>query len=101
MTLRDIVTIAALVLSGLSFALYVAEAVQAMRDKTAASIKNAAAKASLALGDVPTVADLTRLLDAISRATDSLAKAGPSLTSLIASVLFLAIAAVSSGALRG
>jgi hypothetical protein len=39
------------------------------------------------------VDNLTRLLDAVSKVTDSFAKAGPGIAALVASILFVAVAA--------
>jgi hypothetical protein len=47
-----------------------------------------------------TVADYTKLIEAIAKLSDSLAKSGPALISLIGAVLFLSIAAVASGVLQ-
>ena len=51
-------------------------------------------------GGKATVQDYSKLLEAASTLTDSLGKAGPTLVSLIGAILFVAIAAVSAGALK-
>ncbi len=98
------VTTVALVLGIISFLLYIAEAIAALRSKPIAAAKrtaeNAAALAAPA-AKPPSLDELTKLLEALSKVTDSLSKAGPSLTSLIAAVLFIAIAAWSSNPRAG
>jgi hypothetical protein len=96
-----LVTVVALILACASFILYLVEAICALRAKPVESAKKAAQQAAQALVQKPpSIDDLTKLIEALAKLTDSLSKAGPALTSLIASVLFLAIAAISSGALR-
>jgi len=56
--------------------------------------------AQAAVQKTPTIDEFNRMIEALAKLTDSLSKAGPSLTSLIAAVLFLAIAAMSSGVFR-
>ena len=46
------------------------------------------------------VADYTKMIEAIAKLSDSLAKSGPALVSLIGAILFLSIAAVASGVLQ-
>lgn len=46
------------------------------------------------------ITDFSGLVEALAKLSDSLAKAGPAVTSLIGAVLFYAIAAVASGALH-
>jgi len=46
------------------------------------------------------VTDLTGLAEALAKLADALAKAGPTLTSLIGAVLFYAIAAIASGSVQ-
>lgn len=107
MTDTHLVTIICLIAGGLCFGLYAIEAMMALFAPPNASVAGALketqdkARALLAQGATTGVDDITKLLDALSKATDSLAKAGPALTSLVGAILFLAIAALSSGALRG
>ncbi len=95
------VTIAALGAGAICFGLYVYGTIVAIgaRADAARSLPRSAdpAAAPRALG----VEDVGRLADALSRLTDSLARASPALTALIGALVFFAIAAVSSGALRG
>lgn len=49
---------------------------------------------------IANVADYTKLVEAIAKLSDSLAKSGPALVSLIGAILFLSIAAVASGVLQ-
>jgi hypothetical protein len=93
-----LVTLVALVFGGISFAVYLLQVGVALWSRPVAAAKAAAEQAAHAA--VPTIGEFTRLLDAIARVADSLSRASPAVTSLIAAVLFTAIAAVSSGALR-
>jgi hypothetical protein len=101
---RHLVTLIALIFGGISFLVYLIEVGVALWTRPAASARAVVEKAAQTHGlspeGAPSIGDLTRLLDAIAHVTDSLSRAGPSLTALIAAVLFMAIAAVSSGALR-
>ena len=90
------VIVVALVMSAASFIAYLIVAV-------AAHLKvgreaHAAATAALAARAEP-AADLADLIKALGEFTDSLSKAGPALTSIVASIMFLAIAAYGSGML--
>jgi hypothetical protein len=97
--MQDIVTITALVMGGLCFALFLWLSLTA---QSAAQSQPARQMADKANGLAPvTVGELTDLIKALTGFTDSLAKAGPSLTTLIGSILFLAIAAIASGAISG
>lgn len=95
---------AALGAGTICFLIYVLEAVAALRVKPAAS-EAAGAVTTQAKGmagpNPVSIDELTKLIEAMSKLTDSLAKAGPSLTSLIGAILFFAIAAVASGAITG
>lgn len=103
-----LVTYVALVLGIVSFMLYLWDSLSVINNRpvdearraTEAAAKVAGGERQAAAAAVPTADDITKLLEAIAKVTDSLAKAGPGLTSFIAAVLFLAIATVSSGALR-
>ncbi len=97
-----LVTWAALVAGSLCFALYLAASIAALMTKQAAMKAADLHQRAIVSGKSVglTIDELTKLLGAVSKLTDSLAKAGPALTSLIGSILFFAIAALSSGALR-
>ena len=100
MTSATAVTTCSLVAGGVCLALYVAEVVASLMVKPVQSAKDVASQAAIKARDVEADLDaLTKLINALSSLSDSLAKAGPALTSLIGAVLFFAIAAVSSGAL--
>ncbi len=102
-----LVVIAGVCLSGLSFLIYLIETIAAMRLRPVAESKAIALQAGLRAGFVgtdipkPTLADFTALLGGLSKLIDSLSKAGPALTSIAASVLFLLIAAIGAGAFQG
>lgn len=98
--MRDLhlVTLVALIFATISFVVYLIQVAVALWSRPVAAARAAAEKAVQA--SVPTIGDFTRLLDAIARVADSLSRGSPAVTSLIAAVLFLAIAALSSGALR-
>ena len=98
-----LVTVIALAMAVLSFAIYAIEVIAALRAKPVADAHQAVQKAAglMDAAPAPTLNDLSRLIEALGKLTDSLSKAGPSLTSLIAAVLFLAIAATSTGILTG
>ncbi|MGH7023275.1 MAG: hypothetical protein ACREEB_06745 [Caulobacteraceae bacterium] len=108
MTDATLVTWACLIAGAICFVLYVAEAIVTIATKPAAAAAadtatphlKAHAAAVMAKADF-SVDDLTKVLDSTSKLTDSLAKAGPALTSLVGAILFFAIAALSSGALHG
>jgi hypothetical protein len=98
---HSVVTWAALVMGGLCFLLYVISAGAAIfarpkADALVAEARDAAALQPKGIG----AADLTKLIEAAGKLTDSLSKASPTLVSLIGAILFMAIAAVSDGALR-
>jgi hypothetical protein len=63
--------------------------------EAAAATKAAAARAST--GGVPSVSDLTQLLQALAAAIQAITQAGPSLSSLAASIVFLGLAAWTAG----
>jgi hypothetical protein len=102
MTVQEWVAYAALAAGVICFLIYLAEALAALLVKPSAvnAAKDVSAQAKT-MGVPLTVDDFTKLLDAMSKLTDSLAKAGPALTSLIGAILFFAIAAVASGAIVG
>lgn len=102
MTANDWVTCLSLVAGVISFALYAYEAFVAIGAKSAAPDLGSSPEVKAMIANpAASVKDLSDLVDAIARLTDSLAKAGPALTSIIGAVLFFAIAAISSGALHG
>jgi hypothetical protein len=99
--MSDIVTIVALILGVVSFVLYIVEVVFALRNKPIEPAKEVMQRAAqAAVHKTPTIDEFNRTIEALAKLTDSLSKAGPSLTSLIAAVLFVAIAAMSSGVFR-
>ena len=71
----------------------------AKKAAAAAQAKQADEKGILP-GALPSLDDFSKLLTALATLTESLSKAGPSLTSVIAAVLCLLIAATSGGAFR-
>ncbi|WP_374471509.1 hypothetical protein [Phenylobacterium sp.] len=79
-----------------SFALYALACVRTLTSQP--QVKTAAAAAQRAQFTTP--ADVAELIKALGALTDSLAKAGPALWSLIGSVLFLLVAAISVGVLQ-
>jgi hypothetical protein len=98
-----IVTIASLVAGTVCFALYVYGTIAIIRARAIALRPGPVNPSDAGSGIQPRVVsvdEIGRLADAISRLTDSLSRASPSLTSLIGSLVFFAVAAVSSGALR-
>ena len=99
-----IVTIAALLAGSICFFLYVYTTVASVRAR-AAALKPGAATPPVAAAEFQNhavnVEEIGKLAEAIAKLTDSLSRASPSLTSLIGALIFFAIAAVSSGALRG
>ena len=104
MTNETIVTWAGVVAGSVCFLLYIAQSIAAMiAGPTRAANSIVGAKVSLVAGDATSVSvdELTKLFQAAATLTDSLSKAGPALTSLIGAILFLAVAAIGSGALHG
>jgi hypothetical protein len=103
MTDAHLIVISGLCLAGLSFLIYVIEIVAALCTKPLTGSKALAKQAGLRAGLVgdsiakPTLPELTALIEGLAKLTDSLSKAGPALTSIAASILFLLIAAISAG----
>ena len=97
-----VVTIAALLAGSICFVLYVYATMALVRARTAV-LKPGAPPAAAAefQNHAVNVEEISKLAEAIAKLTDSLSRASPSLTSLIGALMFFAIAAVSSGALRG
>ena len=96
------VTLCSLFAGIICFLIYVASAIKTMSAKpheVAADLVTANRAVAAAPPGV-TAADYTKLLEAASKLTDSLSKAGPTLISLIGAILFFLIATVSSGALK-
>jgi len=97
-----LVTMLAMLLAILCFVIYAVEVIDALRTKPMADAHQMAKSAAELVPDTkPTLDQLSTLMEAMAKLVDSLSKAGPSLTSLIASILFLAIAAVGAGVFRG
>ncbi len=92
---------AALIAAIFCFLIFLASAWMTLFGKTGekAAVKTAAAAASarLTVPGAPSVSDLTQLLQALAAAIQAIAQAGPSLSSLAASIVFLGIAAVTAG----
>lgn len=98
---QEAVTYWSLICGGICFALYVLASITALLArpaKEAATLSNQAK--SLAAAPGVSVDELTKLIEAVAKLTDSLSKAGPTLTSLIGALVFFAIASISSGALH-
>lgn len=94
-----IVTITALVMGVLCFMLFLWLSLKAQQATATAPAQQMADKAS---GLTPTsFGELTEMVKALATLSDSLVKAGPALSVLIASILFLTIAAGASGAFVG
>jgi hypothetical protein len=91
--MSDDIVIVALVLSGASFLLYLAISIAGARAKPA---DDAHTVAGAALQKLQTASadEITALINALTAFSDSLAKAGPAVTSIIASILFLAVAVI-------
>ena len=92
MSMDSAVTVAALALACLSFCLfwYFALSQLSVAKEAKASVDNAFAKT-----EAVAIPDITKLLENAAKLIDSIAKAGPGLSALGASVLFLAISAYS------
>jgi hypothetical protein len=97
--MQAIVTYAALAMGGLCFLLFLWLSIKAQTAKPSEPARQMAEKAR---GLKPvSVGELIDLVKALTTLSESLSKAGPALTVLIASILFLSIAAVASGAIVG
>lgn len=95
------VKVFALVAGTICFLIYAWSAIAAIVAKPRQTATEAATTAkSMADAKTATAEDYSRLLEAASKLTDSLSKAGPTLVSLIGAILFYLIAAVSSGAFK-
>ena len=101
----DQVTLCAVIAGGLCLLVYFFSAVIGPFVFKTHDAVNAVARSAKAVADPANakaigVDDASKLLDSISKLTDSLSKASPALVAMIGAVLFFAIAAVSSGALK-
>jgi hypothetical protein len=97
------VTICALIAGGICFVFYIVSASVTLRAKphqAASDLVNATKSVANSPQPKATAEEYSKLLEAASKLTDSLSKAGPTLVSLIGAILFFLIAAVSSGALK-
>ncbi len=96
------VTYAALLLGTICFLLFIVTALVTLFKKPAAdtTVADIAKAAPAALLKGVSITDFKDLLEAAAKLSDSLAKAGPALSSLIGAVLFYAIAAIASGVLH-
>ena len=98
MTMADIVTGIAIAAALGCLAIYFTEALAMRKARQSATLTDP--QAAVPGAKAATLTDYTKLIEAIAKLSDSLAKTGPALTSLIGAILFLSIAAVSSGALQ-
>ena len=93
---------AALIAAILCFLIFLMSAWMTLFGKTGEkdAVKAAAATATsrLSVPGAPSVSDLTQLLQALAAAIQAITQAGPSLSSLAASIVFLGIAAWTAGA---
>jgi hypothetical protein len=93
---------AALIAAILCFLIFLVSAWMTLFGKTGEkdAVKAAAATATsrLSVPGAPSVSDLTQLLQALAAAIQAITQAGPSLSSLAASIVFLGIAAWTAGA---
>jgi ABC-type glycerol-3-phosphate transport system permease component len=95
------VTVIAMILAVLSFLIYAVEVIAALRAKPVDDAHQVAQRAAALVPDKPTLDQFSHFMETMAKLVDSLSKAGPSLTSLIASILFLAIATVGAGVFSG
>ncbi len=102
MPLLDAVTIVGLVLSVASFVAFLALAFGWGLKTTTAPARAAAERAAEVSKNLTSVTadELTAILKAVAALGEGLVKAGPSLAALIASILFLTVAMISSGGIR-
>jgi Ca2+/H+ antiporter len=85
-------------LSIISFCIYVIQVfITIWQQKKHIDVAKKAGEVSIQ--STPSVADLTGLIEAMSKFTDSLSKVGPALISLVASILFLVVAVASNSPL--
>jgi len=87
-SLGDWITLAALVAGIVSFVIYSIGAFIALTKRGTPAAAGAAAVAK----GIP-ISEITPLVEAVTKLADSLAKAGPTITALIAAILFFAVAA--------
>lgn len=98
MTAREWITTLALIAGVICFGLFVWDTITTIRAKAATP---APTMVKAGLNTQGLGADqLTKLIEALSKLAENFAKAGPGLASLVGALLFFAIAAVSSGALK-
>lgn len=102
--MRIVIAITATACGALAFLAYLwllgMAAQQAKTAETAADAARGGGQLGLE-ATAPTLADAAELVKAFASLTDSLAKAGPALWSLLGSALFLLIACVAAGAFQG
>lgn len=96
--LQSWVALAALACGLLSFGMFFVGVLRAQRSN--AQERSERVNKALAVAPGASVDQVTDLVKALSSLTGSLAKAGPALWALVGSVLFLLIAAVSTGILH-
>lgn len=97
-TLKSLVALTALLFSIVSFLSFIFGYVGALGD---GGKKEAPGPVAQAVPIPVTAADVAALLEAVAKLGDALIKAGPALWRLLASVLFLLIAALSAGVFQG
>ena len=105
-TLQLLVPIVALAMSIISFGIFLFRSPSDQKISETVSKVADAAKPQQGSGGQQgfapgSPADLVSIVKAVGELASSLGKLGPSFTSLIASILFLAIAAISTGAIQG
>jgi len=97
MTDPSTVVLVAVWMAGICFALFVIETVINFFISPKADAKPVVTKASdlVAQADAASIGDITKLVEALGKFTDSVTKASPALVSLVGAILFLAIATYS------
>ena len=100
---QALVTTASVAAGAVCFVMYVWATAVTILTKPALTRAHVDQQAAFLAAKAPSVSidDVTKLMEALGKLTDSLAKAGPGLTSLMGAILFFAIAAFASGALHG
>jgi hypothetical protein len=95
MTDQATVAYVALWMAGISFGLYVLDAILTWIRRPAVGDAVSKAAAATQRTVTPSIEEITKLIESISKLTDSLTKASPSLVSLVGAIFFLTIAAYS------
>ncbi|WP_430424666.1 hypothetical protein [Phenylobacterium sp.] len=97
--LQIAIAIVAIVCGVLSFGVYIIHSLKPPAQAAAQKASGVAQTVQEKVGVTP--AEVTDLVKALAALSESLAKAGPALWSMIGAALFLLIAAVSAGVLHG